>query len=80
MPLPVSLWEGVKTQSHRGAGRAVNKAGIRGGGQGGQACPPPARAGRDIRRDSASRRTKTPNAWPSDSWLSNHETADLCCL
>ena len=30
MPLPVSLWEEVRAQSHRGAGRAVNRAGVRG--------------------------------------------------
>lgn len=30
MPLLVSLWEEVRTQTRRGAGRAVNKAGIGG--------------------------------------------------
>lgn len=57
MHLPVSLWEEPRTQTHRSwlCGEQGGDAGL--GVQGGPSCPPPAGAGREVRPDSASKRS-----------------------
>lgn len=68
MPLPVSSWEEVRTQTCRGAGRVVNKAGIGGNGVAREArlARLQPELGEMSDRILLPEGTKTPNAWPSD--------------